>query len=601
MYQFSDFNFKIGSQNKFSWHHCDQCKHNSVLLDQENGEWLCQNCGWRGSLKLGDSYMNPWKFGDFATPILFQEDLSGFSLEWVTNKGISKDSIIKYQYGLSKTWCRNTKRVEECISIPYYMNKELINIKYRFIKSPYEFSYGSELIPYGMDDIKEDCVYFCLNEMEKILLSEVGADSAIALPQVNFKNFKESKVLEEIHNTLSFLENFEDRFKNIKKFILCLGNNTLSKNLEDELGRRLGRERCYIVNWPEEFASISAMFKISDGNNWIINGKERLKSLLETSRPIPVKGVYEIEDVKQQFDELYEKGMPPGPRTGWDGLDDFYRPALGQWTLVTGVPSHGKSNWLDALSVQLSEIHGWKFGIFSPENQPVARHFANISEKFIGKPFSPTIIDGEIVKMNIEEKEKAEKWLSKHYSVILPDDNEPIEGILEMVKSVILRKGIQGVIIDPWNEIDHNRENGMSETEHISLVLSKIRKFARIHGVHIWVVAHPTKMRKNDDGIYPVPTPYDVAGSAHFLNKADFCVCVYRFVGQLDATITDLYIQKVRFKENGIVGRHSLRYIPYIGRFEDDIDQILRGNSLDTGVVRRADEFIRLSSRTNNF
>jgi hypothetical protein len=69
--------------------------------------------------------------------------------------------------------------------------------------------------------------------------------------------------------------------------------------------------------------------------------------------------------------------------------------------------------------------------------------------------------------------------------------------------------------------------------------------------------------------------------SAHFLNKADFALSIYRFVGSQDQTITDVYIQKVRFKENGTVGRYSLRYIPSSGRFIDDIDQAKRTMALN--------------------
>jgi hypothetical protein len=322
---------------------------------------------------------------------------------------------------------------------------------------------------------------------------------ALPFPPIKQKNNK----LGYHHQALAFLEHHEERLKPIKKFILALGRTEEALEMEEELGRRLGRERCWTVKWPGEFKSAQELF---------IKAKENFNDLLATAKPYPVKGVFEISDVQHQFDELYEKGLPPGPRTGWGNMDNFYRPALGQWTLVTGIPSHGKSNFLDALFVNLSNLHDWKFCIFSPENQPIARHFANLAEKFIGSPFNPK--NQNEAKMSVQQKEKAERWLSNNFSVILPDADDGdwgIDGILELARSVILRKGIQGMVIDPWNEIDHSRDGKLSETEHISRTISKIRQFARAHSVHIWVVAHPTKMHK-EDGVYPVPTPYDVAG-----------------------------------------------------------------------------------------
>lgn len=123
-------------------------------------------------------------------------------------------------------------------------------------------------------------------------------------------------------------------------------------------------------------------------------------------------------------------------------------------------------------------------------------------------------------------------------------------------------------MIDPWNELEHTRPQGLSETEHISQVLGKIRRFAHAHGVHIWLVAHPTKLAKDREGGYPVPTPYDVSGSAHFRNKADMALSVWRDVTNEDAP-TQMHIQKVRFRESGQIGMVSLYFDKVTGRYSD--------------------------------
>jgi twinkle protein len=71
------------------------------------------------------------------------------------------------------------------------------------------------------------------------------------------------------------------------------------------------------------------------------------------------------------------------------------------------------------------------------------------------------------------------------------------------------------------------------------------------------VVAHPTKLSKNASGQYDPPTMYDIAGGAHWRNKADNGICVYR---DFQTNITEIIVQKIRFKEIGKLGSVSLKY-----------------------------------------
>ena len=600
MHKFEDFGLipPEGLEGSTFWTVCPQCGEShgtehpalsvSVYVNLET--WLCHHCGWRGKLGVGSNIEKSWLFKDPVLPVYSPMPMTKATESWYVKRGVPVATLAAYNVGVVHSWCPAAHRIMEAIAIPYVRDQVLVNLKYRFgNKGGFFFEAGAEVIPFGLDDMDPEMTIVCATETEKLIWHGVGESRAIALPQpipaLPTSKKKDAQNLSAIHEALSFLETHEERFSTVKKFVLCLGGGPAARVLEEELGRRLGRERCWTVQWPKDALTLEELFASG--------GKDRLDQLIGESKPYPVKGIFEISDVKSKFDELYEKGLPPGPRTGWASMDDFYRPALGQWTLVTGIPSHGKSNWLDALMCQLADLHDWKFCLFSPENQPIARHFANLSEKYIGTAFNPK--DKSAERMTVAQKEESEKWLADHFSVVLPDDDDgnwTIDGILQLARSVILRKGVQGMVIDPWNEIDHSRTNGLSETEHVSRVISKVRQFARAHSVHVWLVAHPTKMYRNDDGIYPVPTPYDVAGSAHFLNKADFCISIYRFVGQVDQTITDVYIQKVRFKENGGVGRVSLRYLPSVGRFVDDIDQAKRAVALNTKQIKPTDEFI---------
>ena len=262
--------------------------------------------------------------------------------------------------------------------------------------------------------------------------------------------------------------------------------------------------------------------------------------------------------------KLFKDGLASGESTGWSNLDNFYTVLPGQWTLVTGIPSHGKSSFIDALMVNLHELHGWKFAVFSPENHPVELHASKLVEIFVGKSFTGTY---RWPRMTEKEMELGAKKINDVFNFIQHGDNVlTIDGILGIAQQIVDDKGVNGLVIDPWNEIDHVIGSD-TETLYISKALTKIRLFARNNNVHIWVVAHPTKMMKNLSGGYDVPTPYDVAGGAHWRNKADNALTVHRPTFEPGDFRVDVHIQKVRFKHIGKPGQVSMQYQLDCGRY----------------------------------
>lgn len=276
----------------------------------------------------------------------------------------------------------------------------------------------------------------------------------------------------------------------------------------------------------------------------------------------------EIEPASQfypQTEEYYRSRIQRGPSTGWRSLDEYYSPRKGEWTVVTGIPGHGKTNWLDALIINLIYSEGWKFGIFSAENRPPQRHLVSLLSKLIGSPFW----EGPTARMTEFELEKGMEKLDQHISFIDPkEDHMTLPWILDMAAYLADVNHIDGLVIDPYNELDHSRPAGMTETEYISDFISRIRRFASKHSVHVWMVAHPMKLFRDKEGKYPVPTLYDISGSAHWRNKADMGVCVWRDL-ENDDGLTNIHVQKVRFRENGRLGCVALRFDKPTGRYFD--------------------------------
>jgi len=206
--------------------------------------------------------------------------------------------------------------------------------------------------------------------------------------------------------------------------------------------------------------------------------------------------------------------------------------------------------------------------VCSPENLPVLRHVAKLAEQYTGLPFR----EGPTKRVSPLELAMALEWLHQHFVFIAPDDALTIPAFLQQAKALVMRYGIQGLILDPWNEFEHSRGTA-TETEYISISLTQIRRFARTYKVHVWLVAHPQKLYRKSDNTFPVPTPYDISGSAHWRNKADNCLTVWRDENDPEEPV-QIYVQKVRFREVGTIGMVELQWNKLNGRYEEILSEL---------------------------
>jgi ribose 5-phosphate isomerase RpiB len=254
-------------------------------------------------------------------------------------------------------------------------------------------------------------------------------------------------------------------------------------------------------------------------------------------------GIIDREKVKNYLNNKNENIYS----TGWVNFTQHYKISKGQLTIVSGIPSHGKSTFLDNLAINMVTNHKWKVMFFSPENLPVEKHVFKL-----------------LRMLSFDDQDRSLDWIEKSFRFIAPHpDKRNLQNILYSVKDVDL------FILDPWNELESARPKNLSETEYVGECLKFIKAHAVMNDMHIIIAAHPTKLVKNDNGEYPVPKPYDIMGSSHWLNKADACFAVYRpESNSILGNRTEVYIQKIRFQpENGQLGQVNFRYKDF--RFEE--------------------------------
>ena len=316
--------------------------------------------------------------------------------------------------------------------------------------------------------------------------------------------------------------------------------------MAEEIARRIGRDRCWKVEYPED---------CKDANDVLMkHGTKKLNDITAFCKPWPVAGLYDAAHFYEELDEIYEKGMARGLGTGYPNLDELYSVVEGQLTVVTGHPSCGKSELIDQLMVNLAVRHDWKFGICSFENEPRI-HISKLISKYLEKPFF-----GDASKrMSKEELKEGKEFVQKHFSFLYQADGSlsSLDSIITRMKIAVMRHGVRGIIIDPYNYIA--RDQDTSETDWISEMLTKLRVFAQAHSIHIWFVAHPTKMMRRDDGTVPPPKGYDISGSASWFAKADVGLTVHR-PNPSYSDISEILVWKCRFSWVGAIGQCSLLF-----------------------------------------
>lgn len=364
----------------------------------------------------------------------------------------------------------------------------------------------------------------------------------------------------EPEGKFEFLWNNRDRLKRIKRFIIAADSDPPGRRLAAELVRRLSAARCSFVTYPAQNVPDGAGGErpMKDMNDVLMHvGPEAVSLIIAEARPYPVRGLYHLGDYPPQEDlETFA--------VGFDGWKSRLRVFLGEFMVISGIPSHGKTQWTLNLVANLVSVHGWRAAICSPEMPTVPMLRDRLRRYWLGhKP----ILDGG------DEAKRADEWIDRRFVFIdidptgTGDSDEPfdLEWIIERATDAVLRDGVRVLVIDPWNEIDHARGKGETVTDYVSRGIRMLKRFARLYGVIVIVVAHPTK-EVGKDGKVRLTTLYDVEGSAAWANKADHGIIIER--PSWETNETTVHVQKIRFEETGHRGKFPMLFNKESGRYE---------------------------------
>ena len=495
--------------------------------DWERGLGTCHNCDstfqmhtYKRKGKAERDYVMP----DYGHKLPVKDK----TLEWFKTRGISKDTLDELKVSTGSEYMPQTGKTENTIQFNYYVGGQLTNVKYRDARKNFKLYKGAEKVFYNIDNIvgHDECI-IVEGEMDVLALHEAGVPNAISVPNGATLN----------SNNLDYLDNCIDYFEDKKKIIIAVDNDPPGLALQAELIRRLGAETCYLVTFDD----------CKDANEYLVkhSSKELLKRV-KNSKPVPLENVTTFRDIEDEITDFVRNGFKRGYTIGLNNFDDIFSTYTKQFITVTGIPSSGKSDFVDQMCVGYNKEYGWKTAFASPENAPTYLH----AHKLMRKVWGDMPQKGDIGR---------DKWnkVADHVNdnfFFIDMERYTLESVLRKGAELVKRKGIKCLVIDPFNKVRDVDCNTEDVNRYTMEYLTKIETFAKKYDVLVFIVAHPTKMYKTQDGKIEEPTMYNIKGGGEWYDASYHGLLVHR---DYEAKTTKVKILKCKFQNLGENGAEA--------------------------------------------
>lgn len=440
--------------------------------------------------------------------------------DFLIARAISPKTASAFGLVSARAYFPDLNREEEAIALPYYVGDHVNGHKVRCLTDKAHVCDKALSSLFGIQNVdltESSDMIITEGEWDTLAFYEAAVLNACSVPNGS-SSFNRSNEDGTLKAQLGFLWDAKDKIDAAKRILIASDMDEAGEKLAEELARRIGKHRCWRVNFPAG---------CKDANDTlIVHGKEKLVECVKDATAWPVDGLYEATKYYEDVMELYEHGFGEKVRTGLSAVDDIFSPAPGLLTVVTGIPGNGKSTFVDQIMVNLARSKEYICAICSFENPP-AVHIGKLAAMLMQKHFFDTDTYGD--KMTHEELNMALPFIHRHFKFMHQEDGKKatIEGIIERIKTAVFRWGVQVVVVDPYNYIARPPK-AESETQWIDDILTELRLVASLYGLHIFFVAHPTKMTMNADGSHMVPKGYSISGSAAWFSKPDFGLTVHR-------------------------------------------------------------------------
>lgn len=304
--------------------------------------------------------------------------------------------------------------------------------------------------------------------------------------------------------------------------------------------------------------------------------RETIKEVEIDEPDAPITDVIYGEDVFSDAKHIYHKGYTSAETTGIANIDPHFKWKRGEITVLTGIGNHGKSTWLKYMMLNKTITDKTKWAVFGPEDFPAHEFYHELTEMLVGADCTPRNPE----KPSEHIYDTAYQYVQEHVFYIYPKDLSPTpEYIKSRFLKLIMKEGVSGVIVDPFNQManDYTAAKGRDD-KYLETVLSDFKRFALTNNVYFVIVAHPHKMRKEGNE-YPMPDVFDLAGGAMWNNKADNILVYHRPNWAKDPSdrTCEFHSRKIRRQKIvGVPGMVQFTYHRGTRRFELEDSELSR-------------------------
>lgn len=249
-----------------------------------------------------------------------------------------------------------------------------------------------------------------------------------------------------------------------------------------------------------------------------------------------------LESLKSKMDYTFKNGKIGGEKTNFYPIDKIncFTWKKGFMYCITGNPGSGKSEFVGHLAILKSYFDKWKWAVYSPESYPAEDYIDTLIHGFIGKSTDPRYSN----YMTQNEYDRGFNFIRDHFMIADYDEMPTLDNIEFMISE---SGDCDGVIIDPFNSIDSNSTEIMSE--NLKMSLTKIRNLGRKYKKVIVLIEHPKTNSMPLDGneMPKEPTEYSLYGGSMWHNKCDVIAVVHRpFARDKTNTITTFRTTKIK-------------------------------------------------------
>jgi KaiC/GvpD/RAD55 family RecA-like ATPase len=406
----------------------------------------------------------------------FNKEIFGNSkaLSYLVERGLSVDSIAKYKLGYTRKPDKDGNEIEY-ISIPYFSNHELVNIKFRtlppapkrFIRLP-----GGQSILYNFDnvDLSKNYIYICEGELDAISLAQRGETNIVSLTA----------------GAKSFLPDWFDQLRIFKIIYLVMDNDRVGQEGAEIIADRLGRDRCYNVLLPCDHG-------IKDLNDFFLHyDLDDFDSYVRKATQFTIRNIYTVEAALSRLERTYKESGKAisGLDTPWPSVNTKLGViARGDLVYLTARAKTGKTTF----ALNLCYYYAWEKGIpsllFCLEMPPerLAYKLACLHRKM---PSDLLRLDDLLMtRVQFTDKDVPLYFGYTTDRTILDKD-----GIFKVLDTARRKYGLEFIVFD---NLQYLARSITHTTQEVAAISREFKLFALNGNIYMMVIAQPKRFHES--------------------------------------------------------------------------------------------------------